>query len=378
MKNILSLFLAIICIAGLCSCASLNSSPLTLAATVEIPESGIIKASVFDSLMQENKAGTFVGKSGEIRYTWIVFGSDIDEAKDRNLGIEITEAGREQITFRYLSGEDFGFFPVLSIYLNERWEAPHALVYAVTEDGNRGEEVCQAEITGSEHSILNFSPEVHTGTFTIALETEEETTQPETESTAPLEPEVPPETTAPPAPVQTQSPISDGNATGQDLYKTDPVPAGKPLPAEPEEQTVDTRKEYTCTFSIECSSIFNNLAILEPDKLDALPTNGVIFAAQTVTFYEGESVFDLLQRICRENNIHMESSWTPMYNSAYIEGIHNLYEFDCGSGSGWMYRVNSWYPNYGCSRYQLSPGDTVEWRYTCDLGADIGGANAIN
>ena len=69
---------------------------------------------------------------------------------------------------------------------------------------------------------------------------------------------------------------------------------------------------------------------------------------------------------------------TPIYNSAYVEGIHNLYEFDCGSGSGWMYRVNGWYPNYGCSRYQLSQGDTVEWRYTCDLGADIGGAYAIN
>ena len=28
-------------------------------------------------------------------------------------------------------------------------------------------------------------------------------------------------------------------------------------------------------------------------------------------------------------------SKTPIYNSAYIEGIHNLYEFDCGSLSGW-------------------------------------------
>lgn len=42
-----------------------------------------------------------------------------------------------------------------------------------------------------------------------------------------------------------------------------------------------------------------------------------------------------------------------MYNSAYIEGINNLYEFDCGSLSGWMYKVNEWFPNYGCSRYVL-------------------------
>ena len=40
---------------------------------------------------------------------------------------------------------------------------------------------------------------------------------------------------------------------------------------------------------------------------------------------------------------------------------------------GWMYKVNGWFPNYGCSRYQLKEGDTIEWVYTCDLGVDVGG-----
>ena len=144
---------------------------------------------------------------------------------------------------------------------------------------------------------------------------------------------------------------------------------------EPEDQEVDKGKTYTCTFSIECSTILNNLDQLEPDKLEMVPSGGVILSKTTVTFYEGESVYDVLQRLCKEKGIHMESSWTPIYNSAYIEGIHNLYEFDCGSLSGWMYRVNGWYPNYGCSRYQLKDGDVVEWRYTCDLGNDVGGKN---
>ena len=64
---------------------------------------------------------------------------------------------------------------------------------------------------------------------------------------------------------------------------------------------------------------------------------------------------------------------TPVYNSAYIEGISNLYEFDCGERSGWMYKVNGWFPNYGCSRYELKNGDKIEWVYTCDLGRDVGG-----
>lgn len=36
------------------------------------------------------------------------------------------------------------------------------------------------------------------------------------------------------------------------------------------------------------------------------------------------------------------------------------------------YAVNGWFPNYGCSRYQLKNGDVVEWCYTCDLGEDLG------
>ena len=66
-----------------------------------------------------------------------------------------------------------------------------------------------------------------------------------------------------------------------------------------------------------------------------------------------------------------------MYNSAYIEGINNLYEFDCGELSGWMYSVNDWYPNYGCSCYTVQPGDVICWVYTCDLGQDVGGGAAV-
>ena len=89
-------------------------------------------------------------------------------------------------------------------------------------------------------------------------------------------------------------------------------------------------------------------------------------------FSEGDTVFDVLQRVCRAQGIHMESNWTPAYNSAYIEGIGNLYEFDCGNLSGWMYSVNGVWPDYGCSSCTLHDGDTVVWSYTCDLGRDVG------
>ena len=160
--------------------------------------------------------------------------------------------------------------------------------------------------------------------------------------------------------------------TGKDKYQTDPVPEGKPIPVEPEDVEIGDA-EYTCTLSISCATILDNMDLCDPEKVELVPENGWIMEPMTVTFYEGESVFNVLQRTCKQQKIHMEFSNTPIYNSAYIEGINNLYEFDVGNLSGWMYQVNGWFPNYGCSRYQLKDGDVIEWVYTCDLGKDVGG-----
>lgn len=160
--------------------------------------------------------------------------------------------------------------------------------------------------------------------------------------------------------------------TGQDQYHTDPVPQGKPAPAEPQ-QTEPAPEVSRCTISISCAAILNHMDWLDPDKAELVPADGWLLPATQAEFHEGESVFDVLRRVCRDKGLHMEFSNTPMYNSAYIEGIGNLYEFDCGEQSGWMYAVNGWYPNYGCSRYALKDGDTVTWAYTCDYGRDIGG-----
>lgn len=135
-------------------------------------------------------------------------------------------------------------------------------------------------------------------------------------------------------------------------------------------------KDLTCTISISCSTILSNMDKCEESVKDWVPGNGVILSATTVTFTEGESVYDVLQRVCRDNGIQMESSRSPEYNSAYVEGINNIYEFNVGSGSGWMYKVNGWFPNYGCSSYTLSQGDVICWVYTCNLGDDVGGGYA--
>jgi hypothetical protein len=139
-----------------------------------------------------------------------------------------------------------------------------------------------------------------------------------------------------------------------------------------ENQNIDMSKKGTCTLLVECSTILDQINSLDERKRDIVPADGIIFAAQEVAFYEGESVFDVLKREMKNNQISMEFVWTPGYGSNYVEGIANLYEFDCGELSGWMFCVNGWYPNYGASLYTVSEGDVIEWHYTCDIGEDLG------
>ena len=193
----------------------------------------------------------------------------------------------------------------------------------------------------------------------------------------PETPDTPAEPDTPDAPDTPDTHASgEKNGSGeQDQYHTDPVPEGKPQPVEPQDQ--ETGGSITVTVSISCATILDNMDLCDEDKKELVPEDGWILKPVSVEAQEGESAFSLLQRVCRDNKIHMEFSMTPIYNSAYIEGIANLYEFDVGNESGWMFRVNDWVPNYGCSRYVLKDGDTVEWVYTCDLGKDVGGGQAV-
>ena len=367
MRRMLGLLLAFTIMVSLCGCQG-SFGKVDLQDAIPIPEDGIIKKSIVEEIQKENAIGVFTGESNGFRYEWTIFGSDITEPKEINLMVELSKTADGSIQGLFAQTEPFGFYALLSIYLDEQWNAQSATAF------QNETAVTSVSITGSKATILNLTTDGTLGDVVIRPdEIPEEETVP-----AISEPEA---TEVAQGKDDYLSDVKDSDdqvySGGKDKYNTDPVPPGKPQPVEPEDQEVDKGKSYTCTFSIECSTILNNLDQLDPEKLEMVPSGGVILSKTTVTFYEGESVFDVLQRVCKEKGIHMEAAWTPIYNSAYVEGIHNLYEFDCGALSGWMYKVNGWYPNYGSSRYQLKDGDTVEWRFTCDLGNDIGGGYAI-
>ena len=137
-------------------------------------------------------------------------------------------------------------------------------------------------------------------------------------------------------------------------------------------------KPVTVTLEIRCDTLSSDMSKLENQAIEEyIPKDGTILAKTTYNGTTENTVFDVLNTLCRNNDIQLEFSYTPIYESYYIEGINYLYEFDGGNLSGWMYKVNGWFPNYGCSSYYLSDGDVIEWIYTCDLGKDVGD-NSMN
>ncbi len=131
----------------------------------------------------------------------------------------------------------------------------------------------------------------------------------------------------------------------------------------------------TVYLSISCESVLNHMEDLDEDiKSMDIVGDGIILKRTEYVLREGDTVFDLLERVVRFNHIQMEYQGASdnIYKSVYIQGINYLYEFSCGELSGWMYKVNGEFAGYGCSKYKLSDGDVVEWVYTCELGKDVG------
>ena len=114
------------------------------------------------------------------------------------------------------------------------------------------------------------------------------------------------------------------------------------------------------TISIRCDTVAG---------MENAPKNPEILPKTEVPISEGDTVFDVLTRATRSEGIRMEYSGSPQM--AYIQGIADLYEFDFGDLSGWVYHVNGESPSVGCGECAVSDGDEIEWLYSLDLGNDI-------
>ncbi|MGI6498441.1 MAG: DUF4430 domain-containing protein [Oscillospiraceae bacterium] len=117
---------------------------------------------------------------------------------------------------------------------------------------------------------------------------------------------------------------------------------------------------HQATLSVTCEDAMGS-ELLSDALREALPEGGVLYAAQTVSASEGETVLELLSREMRLENIPLD------VGDGYVKGIGSLYEGACGEVSGWLFRVNGEMPSVGAGDCVVQEGDLIEWFYICDM-----------
>jgi len=381
-------FLLALSVVG-CSSITVKEDTKSSTDNSTIPENGIISEEVFKELQDSGDMKLFNGENKEFTYQWMFMGTDISSPRDLNLKVESDSTDIDLVKKESKSDKVYGFKfaedtsldskTALSIIYKDDLGCTAADIYQV--ENNKLKKITSATVETSEGTTFNFSIKDRAGEFYIvgsdpkqaAIDADDDSSS----SSSKRE-----ELAEASEKVKQQLGIDTSTGTpnkdGKDKYLTDPTPAGKPKPVEWNEKGNEVDKSKVggyCTLSITCKTLLkpeNKKVAISNGKGDMIPSDGVIYKTKKVKFYKNESVFNVLLRETKANKIHMEYVMTPAYNSNYIEGINNLYEFDGGELSGWMYSVNGWFPNYGCSRYKLKDGDSIKWVYTCDLGRDVG------
>ncbi|SDN95469.1 DUF4430 domain-containing protein [Acetanaerobacterium elongatum] len=91
--------------------------------------------------------------------------------------------------------------------------------------------------------------------------------------------------------------------------------------------------------------------------------NETILSDYQVGIFDGNTVLDVLVYAAQKNNIQLD--YTGLSKTAYVKGIDNLYEFDYGSASGWVYAINDPVncPGESCGAYKLKDKDQIRWKY---------------
>ncbi|GEM_PF-5574453 len=132
---------------------------------------------------------------------------------------------------------------------------------------------------------------------------------------------------------------------------------------------------------------------------------GYLIDPVTADIKEGENAAQLLDRVLKEGGYTYRNTGTltgGFYLAAIMGGRlpidvnvpdalasklsdiryedekeESLGEFNYTTGSGWMYCVNTIFPNVGFADYTLSDGDVMRVQFTLALGTDLGGASAM-
>lgn len=78
------------------------------------------------------------------------------------------------------------------------------------------------------------------------------------------------------------------------------------------------QEDNICTITIVCDTILDNTKNLNEEKAPFVPKDGTILPKTQVSFSEGDTVFEVLNKVCEAAGIQIEYSYTPMYELSLI------------------------------------------------------------
>ena len=64
---------------------------------------------------------------------------------------------------------------------------------------------------------------------------------------------------------------------------------------------------------VECQSVLDNMDRLEQQLKGYIPESGIIFSEQSVAFYSGDTVYDVMKRELEREKIPIEVSFTGIF-----------------------------------------------------------------
>lgn len=98
-----------------------------------------------------------------------------------------------------------------------------------------------------------------------------------------------------------------------------------------------------------------NISVIYPEEAETENSSG------TVSIYKNQrSALDALNNFCWINGIDIS---VQNGTSSYVTSINGVSENDYGDPSGWVYTVNGEEIMESADKYELSDGDSIEWKF---------------
>ncbi|MEH7253679.1 DUF4430 domain-containing protein [Neobacillus niacini] len=156
-----------------------------------------------------------------------------------------------------------------------------------------------------------------------------------------------------------------GNTTPSSTPAVEPKPAAPapttkpaPPPPTPAAPVVTTPPNTTPAVPAETKVPAATVTISIKGPKD----RGTILAPTKVESKEGDTIYDILLQTTKKHGIQMETRGSGA--SAYVEGIDNIYEFDYGVKSGWVFELNGVSLTKSIGTMKVNDGDSIECYYT--------------